>query len=592
VNIVLKKDVGLGVSGNAFVSGGTRGQLRGGARATFQRGPLTLNGGASLGLSGDERTSSQLRQNLLADPVTFLRQAGRSDRSSRSGDVDVGATYALGARTELNAEARLDRNVSETERVTRYTEMDAEQRVTGEHDMLLLDDGSGTSVDLAVELEHEFDAGDDAPGGRGEDPRARSDELRVELEYQRGGDLETSAVERRVLAELGELDPAAELTRVEDRETEAELAVGVDYSRGLGKRSGIELGYEGAFGRTDEGRVEEARLPGSAGDPTGRESRGFLHRETVHGAYLTLSSTFGDVGAQLGARAEHTGRRLALPGDGGAYANDRLDVFPTVNLNYTFDEGVRVRASYAMRVRRPSSGVLNPVNTSSDPLNRRVGNPSIGPQHTHSYMLNASWSGELGDLRATPFVRRSTNEWEEIRTVDGQGVATTTYANLGSTNAYGVSLTASLRDVHGVGARVSLNGQHTDRSYAAVLGRPAPSSTRWSVRTNLDGEIGSALSAQGSLTYTPARDLPQGRASATLMTRVGLRYRLLDRRASLNVTVTDPFDVYDSSIERSDRGYVETGRERVSMRRLTLSLSYGFQARGGRRPGGDRRRGR
>lgn len=51
--------------------------------------------------------------------------------------------------------------------------------------------------------------------------------------------------------------------------------------------------------------------------------------------------------------------------------------------------------------------------------------------------------------------------------------------------------------------------------------------------------------------------------------------------------ITDPFD-YDSSIERSARGFVETGTERVSMRRLNLSLSYSFQSCGGGGGGGDR----
>src|SRR5690606_19479311 len=165
---------------------------------------------------------------------------------------------------------------------------------------------------------------------------------------------------------------------------------------------------------------------------------------------------------------------------------------------------------------RPSSNQLNPINTSSDPLNRRVGNPDIEPQKTHSFTLNGSWSTSWGYLRATPFFRRSVNEWEQIRTVDENGISTTTYENLGSTNAYGVSLSAAVQDFHGIGAEVSLNGQRTVRNYAAVLDREAPPSTRWSVRTELDGEINSNLTAQTSIVYNPARDLPQGRASSTI----------------------------------------------------------------------------
>src|SRR5690606_6405670 len=293
----------------------------------------------------------------------------------------------------------------------------------------------------------------------------------------------------------------------------------------------------------------------------------------------------------LGARAEHADNRLELPGDEEVYGRGYYDFFPSANLTYNFDRGRRIRFSYSMRVRRPASRVLNPINTSSDPLHIRIGNPDIEPQYTHSYTINANWSGDLGYIRATPFLRRSVNQWEQLRTVDENGIATTTYDNLGSTNSYGVSLTGSLRDFHGFRPRVSINGQHTRRNFSARIDRVTPPSTRWSVRGNLDREH-HVLRLQNSLVYNPARDLPQVRQSSTTMTRVGARYRFLDRRASLNIDVTDPFDIYDSSIQRSASSYVEIGNERVSMRRVTMSLSYSFQggatARGG---GGPRGRG-
>jgi hypothetical protein len=65
------------------------------------------------------------------------------------------------------------------------------------------------------------------------------------------------------------------------------------------------------------------------------------------------------------------------------------------------------------------------------------------------------------------------------------------------------------------------------------------------------------------------------------MTRLGMRYRILDRKAALRISLTDPFDIYDSSVVRSSKSYVESGQQRVSMRRLSLSLSYSFQGAGG-----------
>lgn len=582
VNIVLKEDVGLGLSGNAFVNGGTRGQFGTGGRMTYERGPLTLNGGGSLRLSSDHRTTSELRQNLLVDPMTFLEQNGWSDRSSWSGNMNLRTDYEITDATTLRSDVRVRRNVSESERSTRYTEMDSERNPTEVYDRLSFDDGSGNAVNLALELDHEFGSGD---GER--EFWERGDRLEIELEYDRGRDWQTNMIERHLLEDIGAIDYATELTEVDERQTESEVEFSIDYSRSIGESSEVEVGYSGEVGWTDENRLQEMRFDGAT-EPESFTERGFLHRQTVHSGYLSLMRSFGSLSAQIGARAEHADNRLELPGDDEVYGRGYYDLFPSANLTYNFDRGRRVRFSYSMRVRRPGSRVLNPINTSSDPLHIRIGNPDIDPQYTHSYTMNASWSGDLGYIRASPFMRRSVNQWEQLRTVDENGVATTTYDNLGSTNSYGMSVTGSLRDFHGFRTRVSLNGQHIRRNFSERLDRETPPSTRWSVRGNLDKELGD-LRLQTSLVYNPARVLPQGRQSSTTMTRVGARYRFLDRRASLNINVTDPFDIYDSSIERSSNSYVEIGSERVSMRRITMSLSYSFQGGTTGGSGGGRR---
>src|SRR5690606_30027945 len=155
----------------------------------------------------------------------------------------------------------------EAERATRYTEMDAEQNVTDVWDRIAVDDGAGLSLDLALELEHEF-ASEQSDSEEGERQFwERDDELSFEVEFERGRDGDRSLVERRFLEEFGATDYVTELTWKEDRETESELALSVDYLRGIGEETEIELGYEGEFGWTDESRLEETRLSEGGGDP-------------------------------------------------------------------------------------------------------------------------------------------------------------------------------------------------------------------------------------------------------------------------------------------------------------------------------------
>src|SRR3712207_2023312 len=93
VNIVLKRDVDLGLSGSLFANAGTRGEVGTGGRLTYQRGRLTLFGGGFLRRSDRRTTSNDLRRNLLTTPITLLEQDAWNDREGWSGNVDLTSEY-------------------------------------------------------------------------------------------------------------------------------------------------------------------------------------------------------------------------------------------------------------------------------------------------------------------------------------------------------------------------------------------------------------------------------------------------------------------------------------------------------------------
>ena len=566
VNIVLKRGVRLGLTGNVFANAGSRGELGTGARATYQAGDLTVQGGTSARFSRTETSTAELRENLLADPITLLEQESVSDRAGNSGNFDLEVEYALSERTRLTAQTRLDGNLADADRTTRYREMAIDRTVTDEYDRIAVDDSRGLSADLSFELRHDF-----APRGH---------DLTVEAEYQRGRDLQESLVRQRLIEELIEEDPTIELTLDDASEHQNETGLRVDYTRPLGERGQIEVGYQGELGENVDAQL---RSVGEEGAPSGEmevSDRGFTQRQSVHSGYLTAQQRLGRFSAQLGLRAERTDDRYRLNADGLSFGGDYLSVFPNANLSFQPVRGTRLRASYSMRVRRPSANILNPTNRSTDPLNRRVGNPDIDPQYTHSFSLDASWNRGSATLRVAPFYQRSVDEFTQYKTVDELGVSTTTWENLSSSASYGTTLSLSVRNWNRLGGSVNLNGRREERDGSWIQDDNRRSSTRWSLRTNLNAQVGSTLTVQGSMNYNPPRELAQGRSSATVMTSTAIRKRLLDGRASLSLNVTDPLDLYRPSTTTFDAAFRETGRERVSIRRASLSLSYTFGGRG------------
>jgi hypothetical protein len=136
---------------------------------------------------------------------------------------------------------------------------------------------------------------------------------------------------------------------------------------------------------------------------------------------------------------------------------------------------------------------------------------------------------------------------------------------------------------------VSVSGRREIRDASNLSERYSGSFTRWSTRLNLEAVMTEQLSAQGTFSYTPPVDRPQGRTSSRLASDFGIRYRFMDRRASLRLSFEDPFGLSHSSSESRDPSYIQIGRSEESSRSVSFNLSYAFGG-GGSRRGGDRGR--
>lgn len=574
VNLVMKEGVELGLSGSAFANAGTRGQYGVGARGTMQRGEWTVNGGGFMRLSDNESTDYDLRQNLIADPA-FLRQDSRSDRSGLATNADLEVRYQPSERMRVFAEGRISRSGSDSERFNTTTHLDDAESPILIYDRASLSDSRDLSGDFSTGFDYAWE------------PRVH--ELEFGFAMQRGGRRGDSREEITGDSDIDDdaLIPA-ELTIENEDEIESEMSIEADYTRPLGEGTRLELGYDLELEDSNDDRIIRL-IDDPEGAPDGvTTDRGFDQRLLSNSIYTTVRREFGDLGVQLGLRAEHLDMTFEVP-TGEEFHRDYFDMFPSANLSYRFDESRQMRLSYSRRIGRPGASVLNPTDLSTDPLNRRVGNPDIEPQYTHSVSLNASWSGSAGSLRLSPYYRKTTNDWAQITTVDDAGISTRTYQNLASQESYGASLTYSLRQRDGWGGQASISGRRQVRDASNLAERYSGSSFRWSTRANVSARITSALSAQGDFSYSPATDLPQGRSDARYSGDVGLRYRFLDDRASIRLSLRDPFGLRQTSSRLEDLTYIQIGRSQESTRSAQINFSYSLGGGASMRGGGRRR---
>ena len=179
--------------------------------------------------------------------------------------------------------------------------------------------------------------------------------------------------------------------------------------------------------------------------------------------------------------------------------------------------------------------------------------------------MDLSWRTQHLTLRLSPNYRRTTDEIEYIRTVDANGVSTTIPHNLTTVTSWG-GLVERLRTPRS--GRQPL-GHHRGELDAARRGQDCErllrawqlqlsqhqrqlSAGAWRERAGLHAALGSARDAAGPLRSSIYSDL-------------GLRKNLWSENATLNVRLTDPFDVYRSSFRSRDPSFAASGSSRNSV---------------------------
>jgi outer membrane receptor protein involved in Fe transport len=562
INIVLKEGVELGLTGNLSLSGGTRGQYSASGRATLQRGPLTLNGGLDTRWSDSRSADFILRQNLLADPVTFLRQDARADRSSRNGGIQMEARYQVSKKARLITRVSGSLNGNDRDGLTETSILDQLQAPTLLYDRLARQEGNGSSGEARVGWEHTWV------------PDRHALQVDVSAQRNHNGNRTREEIAADAVYQGADLLPAW-LTQRDDGSNSNGLGLEANYVRPVGKQGRIEVGT--GLRRSTSRENQTTRLFEDAGAtvPDEDETRVISREQHIGSAWLTLNRRLGKFGVSAGLRGERVGEDIRFP-EGNTVDRSEARLFPSLNLNWNPRQRMAVRISYGRRFNRPGVSVLDPTNRSTDPLNRSVGNPDVESSTTHSVNLGFNWTGKLGQVSVGPYWNRTNNGWERVTTVDTAGVSTSTWANLTSRETVGTGFNYVAPRVWGWNARISLSAYRA--RLRGSLRPPGADDGKlgWSAGTNLTGPVIRGIIAQGSFGYEPGRDLVQGRTSGQWRADFSFRYRLMGNRATVGLSVQDPFELRKSTQQIRDPSVIQTGRSRVTTRHMTISVSYAF----------------
>lgn len=218
---------------------------------------------------------------------------------------------------------------------------------------------------------------------------------------------------------------------------------GFDYSLPFGKKSMLELGYEGATGLTsNDYQYNNFNSTNLKFELNSDFSNFFEYKEIIHSLYSRLESSFGKLTISAGLRVEISDVDHFLKTTISKNHYDKTDYFPSSHISYELNDSNNLTFSYGKRIFRPTYWYLNPFETKLSETNIVVGNPFLEAFFSDLYEFKHLKTGNKLSLNSSIYIKDYTNAPERITYstglfVNGVSVEKTTYKNIASLHQVG-----------------------------------------------------------------------------------------------------------------------------------------------------------
>ncbi|MBS1912390.1 MAG: TonB-dependent receptor [Bacteroidetes bacterium] len=564
INIVLKQNSELGLSGGVNGSVGTHDNYSIGGTINYGSGPWNVFANYGFNYNDRENTGSYSRVALVPDQVPVLEQASHEENRNPFNLLSTTIDYKINKEHTITLAATGSIRTQNETQFTNYDERDTNRVLTRRYDRSAAITGDGTNAD--VRLSHKWVI----------DPARQ--ELSSEVRFSSDRRVENSAFTNRNLTlDGGSTADAPGLQNTVGTTRNRSLAFQTDYTMPLGAATRMEAGYKGDLEMmNDDFSSESFDYTGNLFQPDVGLNNTFDYRRTIHAVYSTLGQDFGHISAQAGLRAEQAYTTFDMTTTGQTYHNDYFSLFPSAFLMYKPNDDLQFKASVSRRINRPSPRALNPFTNVEDLHFRRTGNPYLKPEYTSAYEFATTLFADRTSVTLTAFYRHTTDVMRQYGYTDTTGVTYLTWANFATNSTYGGDLTATVRLGDWFNGFVFASAYQNVTDASNVDTTFSTNGLQWMLRANGNVTIVPGLDLQATYFLHPAANVEGAHIGTMQGMDVALQQKLFNDKGRIGLRLSDPFNTQKFTISRIDpTAHTEVERKWTS-RILALTFSYTF----------------
>jgi outer membrane receptor protein involved in Fe transport len=567
INIVLKANTDLGLSGGLNTGFATASRFNAGTNLGYQQGALTLFG--TYGYNADDRgivgINDRERYDLTGAPMSFTNQDIFGRNNNAGHNVSTNIDYKLSEKDVISNAFSVNKRHSNDGALAGYLELDANQAFLDRYVMDRNTKSKGLVFDNSLSWKRTIEP--------------RKHELSAEVRFNRAKDDDDMLLWREPKNPDGTSSgPAIEGERDVTDAVTRQITGQLDYTRTLAAKTKLETGLKETVRLLDRDFFVSKDDLGDGNWVTSNLSNKFNFDERVHAGYGVLSQSVGKFDLQAGLRAEFSNRTFDLASS-QSYPYKYHSLFPSGVIMYKPGEQSQIKVSYSRRIRRPGTQELNPFPVFFDQQNVFIGNPRLNPEYTDALELGFSKSGQLGSIQLSPFYRHTTDVIRvNINTadvIDGREVTSVSFQNLDKADSWGTDLNGNLRMGPKFNAFAGFNlfKMVTDGGSQSALSSNA---VTWSYRVNATSSITPTVTLQANYFYRAPVNIEKGRFSAMQMTNLTLRKKLDGDNMSVAVRFQDPFNTMRFRIVAGDDNLTQTTARRFGVRGTFVTFQWNY----------------
>lgn len=560
INIVLKRNIKEGLSGQARIVLGVPNDYNLNANLNYKAGKLNLF--ATLGgRYSDYVGLYTMKQNTTGIRAASLSKVQHENRHDDGRLVYFGGDYFINPRNTFTLaffrNATTDRD---------GTTLDYDFGNMG-IDSSIAREGRSREVRSYNQLESNYTRTFDKEGRK----------FTIDLQYDFwNSDKTWELLTRKTLPVIADLYPIRTIAIGASKD----LVIQSDIVNPFKNKSMLELGLKGE-NRSVSSDFRAEQRPDKDWVTFDNINNKLNYNERIWSAYAQYRSKPGGLNYLLGVRYEWT--QIGIRDREGVFNKEKYygRIFPTINLSYATGKGSTLQMSYARRINRPELWYLYPFNELTDFNAQFVGNPDLNPSYTNVIELALLRQWDKFTFNPAIYAHFTTAPIEQYTYHNDEGTFITMPFNLDKESRYGVEVSAGYDPVKWF----TVNGQFGVYGFRQAGYYKASNfdftNTSWNGRINMRVKLPCRSAFQARYDLQGPANNAQRHTRPYHYLSSGLSKNVLKDKGTLSLDGTNVLNSRRIRSVTTGENYIIDQTDNFNAARFRLSFSYKFTRKEG-----------